>query len=299
MLHSSDEGVLWMDYASVGVGTFYVCADGVGEVSEWSLENGWNDCDDGSDELPDAEGALERVVLATVNAGGFSKEDVNDDGTDDHCYVAEVTVSGDDGSSSTHLLKGMGWGFESVDLGNVDDLTYRGYAVDGAIHQYGVPSSGCWGASVADSRRALWPPANGQRWGSEATHQPRKHVDRRRLASGRVSFEAAHQDPADYTLEFELLDEMGNIEAASQMTVAPTSDDRVYSVQDSMYLTDGLDAGEYCGTFELVDAQGVTVDTYESEDCMTVEELPEFLQTLQTIGEAFGESNFESTWSLW
>ena len=147
---SSDEGVLWMDYASVGVGTFYVCADGVGEVSEWSLENGWNDCDDGSDELPDAEGALERVVLATVNAGGFSKQDVDDDGTDDHCYVAEVTVSGDDGSSSTHLLKGTGWGFESVDLGNVDDLTYRGYAVDGAIHQYGVPSSGCWGASVAD-----------------------------------------------------------------------------------------------------------------------------------------------------
>ena len=62
-----------------------------------------------------------------------------------------------------------------------------------------------------------------------------------------------------------------------------------------MYLAEGLDAGEYCGTFELVDAQGVTVDTYEIEDCMTVEELPEFLQTLQTIGEAFGESNFEST----
>lgn len=295
---SSDEGVLWMDYASVGVGTFYVCADGVGEVSEWSLENGWNDCDDGSDELPDAEGALERVVLATVNAGGFNEQDVDDDGTDDHCYVAEVTVSGDDGSSSTHLLKGTGWGFESVDLGNVDDLTYRGYAVDGAIHQYGVPSSGCWGASVTDIQSTGLVASSPTIESDGAVKRLISHgnmwTDDDWLQVS-VSFDAAYQDPADYTLEFELLDEMGNVEAASQMTVAPTSDDRVYSVQESMYLADGLDAGEYCGTFELVDAQGVTVDTYESEDCMTVEELPEFLQTLQTIGEAFGESNFEST----
>jgi hypothetical protein len=90
---------------------------------------------------------------------------------------------------------------------------------------------------------------------------------------------------------------MGNIEAASQMSVTPTSNNPVWNVGDSLYLGDGLDAGEYCGTFELVDAQGVTVDTYDNVDemCMTVEELPEFLQTLETIGEAFGESNFQST----
>jgi hypothetical protein len=41
----------------------------------------------------------------------------------------------------------------------------------------------------------------------------------------------------------------------------------------------------------------VTVDTYDDVDemCMTVEELPEFLQTVETIGEAFSESNFQST----
>ncbi|HIH53648.1 MAG TPA: hypothetical protein HA286_05140, partial [Candidatus Poseidoniaceae archaeon] len=136
---SSDEGVLWMNYVSVGVMAMYACADGVGEVSEWSLENGWDDCDDGSDELLDAEGALERVTIASVNAGGFSEQDVNDDGTDDHCYVAEVTVTGDDASSSTYLLKGTGWGFESADLGDADDLSYRAYTVEGTIHQYGVP----------------------------------------------------------------------------------------------------------------------------------------------------------------
>jgi len=295
---SSDEGVLWMDYVSVGVGTFYACADGVGEVSEWSLENGWDDCADGSDELPDAEGALERVVLATVNAGGFNEQDVNDDGTDDHCYVAEVTVTGDDGSSSTHLMKGTGWGFESVDLGNVDDLTYRGYAADGAIHQYGVPTSGCWDASVADIQSTGLVASSPTIESDGAVKRLISHgsmwTDDDWLQVS-VSFEAAYHDPAEYTLEFELLDEMGNVEAASQMSVAPTSDDRVYSVQDSMYLADGLDAGEYCGTFELVDAQGVTVDTSDVAECMTVEELPEFLQELQTIGEAFGESNFEST----
>ena len=291
---SSDEGVLWMDYASVGVGTFYMCADGSGEVSEMSLENGWNDCDDGSDELPDAEGALERVVLATVMAGGFNDQDVNDDGTDDHCYVAEVTVTGDDGSSSSHLMKGTGWGFESVDLGNVDDLTYRGYAVDGTVHQYGVPASGCWSASVADIQSTGLVASSPTVESDGAVKRLISHGDMWTSDDWlqvSVSFEAAHQDPTDYTFEFELLDEMGNVEAASQMSVASTG----HFVQDSIYLADGLDAGEYCGTFELVDAQGVTVDTYESEDCMTVEELPEFLETLGTIGEAFSESNFEST----
>lgn len=295
---SSDEGVLWMDYVSVGVGTFYVCADGVGEVSEWSLENGWDDCADGSDELPDAEGALERVVLATVNAGGFNEQDVNDDGTDDHCYVAEVTVTGDDGSSSTHLMKGTGWGFESVDLGNVDDLTYRGYAADGAIHQYGVPTSGCYGASVADIQSTGLVASSPTIESDGAVKRLISHgnmwTDDDWLQVS-VSFDAAWQDADDYTLEFELLDEMGNVEAASQTSIAPTSDDSVWGVQESIYLADGLDAGEYCGTFELVDAQGVTVDTYDGAECMTVEELPEFLQTLGTIGEAFGESNFEST----
>jgi len=295
---SSDEGVLWMDYVSVGVGTFYACADGVGEVSEWSLENGWDDCDDGSDELPDAEGALERVTIASVNAGGFNEQDVNDDDSDDHCYVAEVTVTGDDGSSSTYLLKGTGWGFEGTDLGNVDDLTYRAYSVTGTVHQYGVPTSGCSGASVAEIQStglvASSPTIESDgalkrliSHGSMWTDEDWLHVS--------VSFDAAWQDSDDYTLEFELLDEMGNVEAASQMSIAPTSDDSVWNLQDSMYLADDLEAGEYCGTFELVDAQGVTVDTYESEDCMTVEEMPAFLQELQTIGEAFGESNFEST----
>ncbi len=295
---SSDEGVLWMDYISVSVMTMHACADGSGLVPAWNLENGYEDCGDGSDELPDAEGALEAVDQASLNAGGFSDQDVNDDGTADHCYLAEVTVTGDDGSSSTYTLKSAGWGFESVDIGNVDDLTYRAYALDGAIHQYGVPTSGCWDASVSDIQStglvASSPTfendgalkrliSHGSMW----TDEDWLHVS--------ASFDASWQDPDDYTLEFELLDEMGNVEAASQMSIAPTSEDSVWNLQDSMYLAEGLDAGEYCGTFELVDAQGVTVDTYEIEDCITVEEMPEFLQELQTIGEAFGESNFEST----
>ena len=295
---SSDEGVLWMDYISVSVMTMHACADGSGLVPAWNLENGYEDCGDGSDELPDAEGALEAVDQASLNAGGFSDQDVNDDGTADHCYLAEVTVTGDDGSSSTYTLKSAGWGFESVDIGNVDDLTYRAYALDGAIHQYGVPTSGCWDASVSDIQStglvASSPTfendgalkrliSHGSMW----TDEDWLHVS--------ASFDASWQDPDDYTLEFELLDEMGNVEAASQMSIAPTSEDSVWNRQDSMYLAEGLDAGEYCGTFELVDAQGVTVDTYEIEDCITVEEMPEFLQELQTIGEAFGESNFEST----
>lgn len=295
---SSDEGVLWMDYISVSVMTMHACADGSGLVPAWNLENGYEDCGDGSDELPDAEGALEAVDQASLNAGGFSEQDVNDDGTADHCYLAEVTVTGDDGSSSTYTLKSAGWGFESVDIGNVDDLTYRAYALDGAIHQYGVPTSGCWDASVSDIQStglvASSPTIENDgalkrliSHGSMWTDEDWLHVS--------VSFDASWQDSDDYTLEFELLDEMGNVEAASQMSIAPTSDDSVWNLQDSMYLAEGLDAGEYCGTFELVDAQGVTVDTYESEDCITVEEMPEFLQELQTIGEAFGESNFEST----
>ena len=295
---SSDEGVLWMDYISVSVMTMHACADGSGLVPAWNLENGYEDCGDGSDELPDAEGALEAVDQASLNAGGFSEQDVNDDGTADHCYLAEVTVTGDDGSSSTYTLKSAGWGFESVDIGNVDDLTYRAYALDGAIHQYGVPTSGCWDASVSDIQStglvASSPTfendgalkrliSHGSMW----TDEDWLHVS--------ASFDASWQDSDDYTLEFELLDEMGNVEAASQMSIAPTSEDSVWNLQDSMYLAEGLDAGEYCGTFELVDAQGVTVDTYEIEDCITVEEMPEFLQELQTIGEAFGESNFEST----
>ncbi len=95
---SSDEGVLWMDYISVSIMTMHACADGSGLVPAWNLENGYEDCGDGSDELPDAEGALEAVDQASLNAGGFSEQDVNDDGTADHCYLAEVAVPGDDGS---------------------------------------------------------------------------------------------------------------------------------------------------------------------------------------------------------
>ena len=297
---ASDEGALWMDYVSVGVMGMFVCADGVGEVSEWSLENGYDDCDDGSDELLDAEGALERVTLASVNAGGYSQQDVDDDGTDDHCYVAEVTVTGDDASSSTHLLKGTGWGFESADLGNADDLSYRAYTVEGTIHQYGVPVPGCYSASVAEIQSMPLEDSSPSADGEGAVKRIFQHGsmwnDEEWLQIN-VYFDAANNDENDYTVEFELLDEMGNIEAASQMSVTPTSDNSVWNVGDSLYLGDGLDAGEYCGTFELVDAQGVTVDTYDDVDemCMTVEELPEFLQTLETIGEAFGESNFQST----
>ena len=295
---SSDEGVLWMDYISVSVMTMHACADGSGLVPAWNLENGYEDCGDGSDELPDAEGALEAVDQASLNAGGFSEQDVNDDGTADHCYLAEVTVTGDDGSSSTYTLKSAGWGFESVDIGNVDDLTYRAYALDGAIHQYGVPTSGCWDASVSDIQSTGLVASSPTFENDEALKRLISHgsmwTDEDWLHVS-VSFDASWQDSDDYTLEFELLDEMGNVEAASQMSIAPTSEDSVWILQDSMYLAEGLDAGEYCGTFELVDAQGVTVDTYEIEDCITVEEMPEFLQELQTIGEAFGESNFEST----
>ena len=297
---ASDEGALWMDYVSVGVGTFYKCADGSGEVSQWSLENGWDDCADGSDELLDAEGALERVTLASVNAGGYSQQDVNDDGTDDHCYVAEVTVTGDDASSSTYLLKGTGWGFESADIGNVDDLSYREYTVEGTIHQYGVPTSGCYGASVAEIQSMPWEASSPAAVGEGAVKRIIQHgsmyVDDEWLQLN-LYFDAATNDDNDYAVQFELLDEMGNVEAASQMSVSPTNNDPVWNTGDSIYLGDDLEAGEYCGSLQLVDAQGVTVDTYDDVDemCMTVEELPEFLQTLETIGEAFGESNFQST----
>ena len=297
---ASDEGALWMDYVGVSVGTYYACADGSGEVSEWSLENGWDDCDDGSDELLDAEGALERVTLASVNAGGYSQQDVNDDGTDDHCYVAEVTVTGDDASSSTHLLKGTGWGFESADLGNADDLSYRAFTVEGTIHQYGVPASGCYSASVAEIQSMPWEASSPAAVHEGAVkrifqHGSMHHDDEWLMLN--VYFDAANIDANDYAVQFELLDEMGNIEAATQMSVTPTDENSAWNAGDSIYLGDDLEAGEYCGTFKLVDAQGVTVDTYDDVDgmCMTVEELPEFLQTLETIGEAFGESNFQST----
>ena len=106
----SDEGAFWMNSANINVNTYFLCADGNGQVMEWNLENGWDDCADGSDELLDAAGALEEVRTASLNAGGFSERDIDDDGTDDHCYVAEVTVAGDDGSTLVHLLKGGFWG---------------------------------------------------------------------------------------------------------------------------------------------------------------------------------------------
>ena len=101
-----------------------------------------------------------------------------------------------------------------------------------------------------------------------------------------------------------MVDDLGNIEAAMDTTVG--EDDTSWcvgqhghSMLKSSSCTTGtfnLEPGEYCGSLALVDSQGVTVDTYEDDRmCMTVEELPEFLQTLETIGEAFGESNFEST----
>ena len=222
---SSDEGVLWMDSISVSVMTMHVCADGSGSVPAWHLENGYEDCDDGSDELPDAEGALEAVNQASLNANGYSQHDLDDDGTADHCYLAEVTLTGDDGSSSTHMLKSSGWGFASIDLGNVDDLTFRGYVAEGTIHQYGVPSSGCWDASVSDIQStglvASSPTIESDGAVKRLINHGNMWTDDDWLQVS-VSFDAAYQDSADYTLEFELLDEMGNVEAASQMTIAPT-----------------------------------------------------------------------------
>ena len=54
-----------MNSANINVNTYFLCADGNGQVMEWNLENGWDDCADGSDELLDAAGALEEVRTAS------------------------------------------------------------------------------------------------------------------------------------------------------------------------------------------------------------------------------------------
>ncbi|MGB2276040.1 MAG: LDL receptor domain-containing protein, partial [Candidatus Poseidoniaceae archaeon] len=293
----SDEGALWMSNVNINLNTYYLCADGNGQVMEWNLENGWDDCADGSDELLDAEGALQQVLMASLSAGGFSERDIDDDGTDDHCYVAEVTVASNDGSSTSYSLKGGYWGgFESMDLGDADNLGFREYTVTGVIHQYGVPSMGCEDATVADIEATGLVASSLQKEDSGAL--------KRLISTGSMwtdddrmwfsaSFEGAYDDDETYTLKFEMVDDLGNIEAAMDMTVG--EDDKWWT-EAQLPGTVDLEPGEYCGSLELVDSQGVTVDTYEDDRmCMTVEELPEFLQTLETIGEAFGESNFEST----
>jgi hypothetical protein len=293
----SDEGALWMSNVNINLNTYYLCADGNGQVMEWDLENGWDDCADGSDELLDAEGALQQVMIASLSAGGFSERDIDDDGTDDHCYVAEVTVVGNDGSSTSYSLKGGYWGgFESTDLGDADNLGFREYSVTGVIHQYGVPSMGCEDATVADIEATGLVASSLQKEDSGAlkrlisTGSMWTNDDRMWFSA---SFEGAYDDDETYTLKFEMVDDLGNIEAAMDMTVG--EDDRWWT-EAQLPGTFNLEPGEYCGSLELVDSQGVTVDTYEDDRmCMTVEELPEFLQTLETIGEAFGESNFEAT----
>ena len=293
----SDEGALWMNSANINVNTYFLCADGNGQVMEWNLENGWDDCADGSDELLDAAGALQQVMTASVSAGGFSERDIDEDGTDDHCYVAEVTVAGDDGSTTSYSLKGGYWGgFDSMDLGDADNLGFRGYSVTGVIHQYGVPSMGCEDATVADIEATGLVASSLQKEDSGAlkrlisTGSMWTNDDRMWFSA---SFEGAYDDDETYTLEFEMVDDLGNIEAAMDMTVG---EDDTWWTEAQLPGTFNLEPGEYCGSLALVDSQGVTVDTYEDDRmCMTVEELPEFLQTLETIGEAFGESNFEST----
>ena len=294
----SDEGALWMSNVNIDLNTYYLCADGNGQVTEWNLENGWDDCADGSDELLDAEGALQQVKSASLNAGGFSERDIDDDGTDDHCYVAEVTVAGNDGSTASYSLKGGSWsGFDSMDLGDADNLGFRAYTATGVIHQYGVPSMGCDDATVAEIE------ATGLV--SSGLQKESSGVLKRMISQGSMwienddrmwfsaSYDGAYNDDETYTLKFEMVDDLGNIETAMDMTVG--EDDKWWTEAQIPGTVD-LEPGEYCGSLELVDSQGVTVDTYEDDwMCMTVEELPEFLQTLETIGEAFAESNFEST----
>ena len=304
----SDENVLWLQHVGLDIQTKYQCADGSRDVSEWSLGNGWEECDDGSDEWPLAEETLTSTETMNVGSNGYADRDPDDTGTDAYCYIAGMTVTDPDTGDAIfdgNLLMSAGYvtGHAGEEIGPYDGT--REFSSSGHISQYTLPAglTGCDELTQAqvDSMDEFSPEYVGS--SNVVTHDgslkrmmngAHMHVDDGNEFEFNTYYNGVHMDDEDYTLQVVILSDDDEVIATESMDVE--SDDWDTSGQIEV---DDLEPGDYCVEFHLVDSSGSAVDTYDSDDsddlCMTVEEVPEWLMELGAIVEAFGESDFEET----
>ena len=139
----SDENVLWLQHVGLDIQTKYQCADGSRDVSEWSLGNGWEECDDGSDEWPLAEETLTSTETMNVGSNGYADRDPDDTGTDAYCYIAGMTVTDPDTGDAIfdgNLLMSAGYvtGHAGEEIGPYDGT--REFSSSGHISQYTIPA---------------------------------------------------------------------------------------------------------------------------------------------------------------
>ena len=305
----SDENVLWLQHVGLDIQTMYECADGSRDVSEWSIGNGWEECDDGSDEWPLAEETLTSTETMNVGSNGYADRDTVS-AVDTYCYIAGMTVTDpDDGSTifdGNMLMSSPGSGYVNghagEDIGPYDGT--REFSSSGHINQYTLPAglTSCEELTQAqiDSMDEFSPEYVAT--SNVVTHDGSL---KRMLSHGYAHqtdgevefdmwFDGVHMDDEEYTLEVVIWNDDDEMIGTESVDIDSDDSHASGGIND-----DGMDPGDYCVEFTLVDSSGATVDTYDSDDddglCMTVEEVPEWLMELGAILEAFGESDFEDT----
>ena len=305
----SDEDVLWLQHVGLDIQTMYECADGSRDVSEWSIGNGWEECDDGSDEWPLAEETLTSTETMNVGSNGYADRDTVS-AVDTYCYIAGMTVTDpDDGSTifdGNMLMSSPGSGYVNghagEDIGPYDGT--REFSSSGHINQYTLPAglTSCEELTQAqiDSMDEFSPEYVAT--SNVVTHDGSL---KRMLSHGYAHqtdgevefdmwFDGVHMDDEEYTLEVVIWNDDDEMIGTESVDIDSDDSHASGGIND-----DGMDPGDYCVEFTLVDSSGATVDTYDSDDddglCMTVEEVPEWLMELGAILEAFGESDFEDT----
>tara|TARA_B100000579_G_scaffold437275_1_gene465968 strand:+ start:450 stop:3440 length:2991 start_codon:yes stop_codon:yes gene_type:complete len=305
----SDENVLWLQHVGLDIQTMYECADGSRDVSEWSIGNGWEECDDGSDEWPLAEETLTSTETMNVGSNGYADRDTVA-AVDTYCYIAGMTVTdSDDGSTifdGNMLMSSPGSGYVNghagEDIGPYDGT--REFSSSGHINQYTLPAglTSCEELTQAqiDNMDEFSPEYVAT--SNVVTHDGSL---KRMLSHGYAHqtdgevefdmwFDGVHMDDEEYTLEVVIWTDDDEMIGTESVDIDSDDSHASGGIND-----DGMDPGDYCVEFTLVDSSGATVDTYDSDDddglCMTVEEVPEWLMELGAILEAFGESDFEDT----
>ncbi len=303
----SDENVLWLQHVGLDIQTKYECADGSRDVSEWSLGNGWEECDDGSDEWPLAEETLTSTETMNVGSNGYADRDPDETGTDAYCYIAGMTVTNPDTGDAIfdgNLLMSAGYvtGHAGEEIGPYDGT--REFSSSGHISQYTIPAgvTSCYELTQEDIDSMDEFSPEYVATSNVVTHDG---YLKRMLSHGDahqsdgemefdVWFDGVYNDDEEYTLEVAIWSDDDEMMGTESVDI--DSDD--YHASGGISVDD-MEPGDYCVKFTLVDSSGVTVDTYDSDDddnlCMTVEEVPEWLMELGAIVEAFGESDFEET----
>lgn len=270
--------------------TDFVCDNG-NEIYSFQINDGWDDCGDGSD-----EGILSGSGYISENdgdiSGGVSIQNAIDEGDDDYYYKLEMILANEDGSPLTSSVTEYCQDDSVCDEEIWDSNLYGSIAYDGD-HDKTI----CLDWELSDDVGVVAEGNDCRKIGIQVSYVNPYDEDGLSIGYDVSIWETSGKD--GHTVTLTLKDSTGGTVWSDSTPV--DGDDSEMELSSSEYneqtgepTKNNIEVtaeGEYCLVVTVTDDYGVEVDS-ESE-CTYVEQEPEPSAKLEKLAEAFESSGLE------